>query len=163
MKKIILLLSVAALALGGCSSVPQTTEQVAIDKVLKVDSSLPANCSSIAQLSTAAETLNLDACPKKFQDAYKKNVDAWKDFAAIEKQMYAVDLEKAKSDIKSFLGTYQSNPTQAIIDLKAKWPQFEKQLDEVFSKIRTSFTNYTNISSNHGIAYPKTSGMFNWF
>lgn len=163
MKKLILLLSTMAFVLAGCSSVPQTTEQVAIDKVLKVDSTLTGNCSSIAQLYAAADTLNLDACPKKFQDAYKKNVDAWKDLAGIEKQMYAIDLEKAKSSIKSFLSAYRSNPTQAIIDLKADWPQFEKQLDEVFAKIRNSFTNYTNLSANHGIAYPKTSGMFDWF
>ncbi len=163
MKKIIVLLSVMALVLAGCSSVPQTTEQVAIDKVLQVDSSLTGNCTSIAQLATAIETINLDACPKKFQEAFKKNVDAWKDLASVEKQMYAIDLEKAKSTIQSFLNSYRSNPTQAIIDLKAAWPQFEKQLDEVFAKIRNSFTNYTNISANHGIAYPTPSWMSDLF
>ncbi|MBR4598362.1 MAG: hypothetical protein IKO42_08220 [Opitutales bacterium] len=153
----------AALLMAGCASVPQSVEQVAIDRVLKIDSTLAENSSSIAQVYSAVETVNLDAAPKKFKEAFKESISAWKSFADLEKKMYAADLEKAKADIKAFLGEYRSNPTQAIVDLKAQWPQFEKQLDDIYEKLRKAHTNYTVAATNYGVAYPDNSFWRNLF
>ena len=163
MKKFISSIFAASVVLAGCATAPQSVEQVAIDNVLKSDSTIASNSVSIAQVFSAVESLKMDAAPKKFKDAYKENVGAWEDFAALEKKMYAVDLERAQSDIKSFLGEYNSNPTKAIVDLKAKWPQFEKQLDEVFAKLRKAYTSYTTAASSSGVAYPDNSFWSNLF
>ncbi len=158
MKKILSLLAVAALA--GCATQNLTPEQGAIDRVFALDSTYPGNSSSVATLVVSKETTPLEGCPKDFVGAYKDNIAAWKKFAAIEKQMYALDLPKAQSSIKSFLGSYSTDPLKAIIALKAQWPQFGKELDKAFSEIRDSYTAYTNIAANNGVAYPKASSFF---
>ena len=163
MKKFITSIFAASFVLAGCATAPMSVEQVAIDRVLKIDSSVAENSASITQVYSAVETLNMDAAPKKFKEAYKENVSAWKSFADLEKKMYAVDLEKAKSDIKTFLGEYGKNSTQAIVDLKAKWPQFENDLDEVYAKLRKAYTNYTTVATTFGVAYPNNSFFGNLF
>ena len=163
MKKFMASLFAASVVLAGCATAPLSPEQVAIDNVLKVDSTLAGNSVSIAQVSSAVETISMGSVPKAFKDAYKENVSAWKSFAELEKKMYAADLEKAQSDIKSFLGEYGSNPTKAIVDLKSKWPQFEKQLDEIFEKLRNAYTGYTTSATTFGVPYPDNSFFSNLF
>lgn len=158
MKKLIALV-IVAVSLLGCQTQQQLTpEQSAIDRVLIADASYASTSTTFAQYVTSAETTNLAGCPKDFVSAFQDSIAAWKKMADIEKQMYALDRTRAIADIKTFLSEYQTNPLNAIIVLKNKWPQFEKELDKAFGQIREAFTKYTLIASTVGVAYPKASG-----
>lgn len=158
--KRVLVLIVAAMALCACQTPQLTPEQSAVDRVLIADASYAKTSTTFAQFVTSAETTNLAGCPKNFVSAFQDGIAAWKKMADIEKQMYALDRTKAMSDIKAFLGEYPTNPMNAIIVLKKKWPQFSQQLDKAFAEVREAFTKYTLIASELGVAYPAASGIF---
>lgn len=155
-------LIIAAMALCACQTKELTPEQSALDRVLIADASYAKTSTTFAQVVTSAETTNLAGCPKNFVSAFQDGVAAWKKMADIEKQMYALDRARAMSDIKDFLGEYSTNPLNAIIVLKKKWPQFAQQLDKAFGELREAFTKYTLLASEQGVAYPAASGMFNF-
>lgn len=162
MKKILLVIAVAV-SLLGCQSQQLTPEQSAVDRVLVADASYVKTSTTFSQLVTSAETTNLAGCPKDFISIYKDNIAAWKKMADIEKQMYALDRNRAMADIKTFISDYPTNPLNAIIVLKKQWPQFDKELDKAFSEIRKSLTQYSLVASKLGVAYPKaSSGLFDF-
>jgi|GEM_PF-774062 len=162
MKKLLLLLTFAATLVGCNSTTQQTPEKTAVDRVYAIDSQICGNSGSIAEVASKAQSVDLTGTPANFASAYKANTKAWLALADIEKQMYAANITKAQSDVKTFLSDYTSNPTKASVFIQNAWPQFSNQIAAALTKIVSTKADYTSIGASYGSVYPKTSSWFSF-
>ncbi len=157
MKKIIPILLATAL-IAGCQTPQETPDKIAVDSVYKTDSLIAKNSKTAAEVVATMESVNLSGCPEDFVKQYKACIKPWKDFAALEKQMYTVNTAKAKDDIASFISDYRSNLSKAVVKLKGQWPQFAEQISKITSDISVAETSLKNVGTASGAVYPK--GIF---
>lgn len=160
MKKIISFL-LTCVALAGCATQPQQSpEQMSIEAVYSVDQKIIATSKTIAEVVAKAQSISLTGCPPEFIDGYRANVKAWVKFADVEKKMYTTNITKAQSDIEKFLSQYQTNATQATVDLIKEWPSMSAEINSSVSNIIKTFTEYTTIGAKYGAIYNRQKNFF---
>lgn len=123
MKKTIAIIALGA-ALCGCQSAPEASpEQLSIQAVYSVDSRVTTNSKSPAEVVDKLQSIRLNGCPAEFVDAYRDYIKGWESLVAVTKKMYAQNMQKASSDISTFVSDYQSKPIEATVNLKSSGPR----------------------------------------
>ena len=135
MKKTIAIIALGA-ALCGCQSAPEASpEQLSIQAVYSVDSRVTTNSKSPAEVVDKLQSIRLNGCPAEFVDAYRDYIKGWESLVAVTKKMYAQNMQKASSDISTFVSDYQSKPIEATVNLKKQWPAFSSDIDAATAKM----------------------------
>ena len=160
MKKIIAI-TVLGAALCGCQSAPEASpEQLAIQAVYSVDSRVASNSKSPAEVVDKLQSIRLNGCPADFVDAYRDYIKGWEALVDVAKKMYAQNMQKASSDIATFVSDYQSNPVEATVNLKKQWPAFASDIDSATTKLSKSFTALTALGAKYNAVYKKDYYIF---
>ena len=79
---------------------------------------------------------------------------------AVTKKMYAQNMQKASSDIATFVSDYQSKPIEATVNLKKQWPAFASDIDAATAKLSKSFAAMTAVGAKYNAVYQKDSSLF---
>lgn len=157
MKKTVIMLSCCAL-LAACNSTPQESpEQLSIQAVYKVDTDVISSSKTASEVVTKLQAIRLNGCPSAFVDAFRANIKSWEKLVLLEKRMYAVNMQKATSDMEKFISSYPSNASQAVVALKHEWPSFAEEIDKVASAITRTKTEYTSIGAKFNAVYKNPS------
>ena len=160
MKKTIAIIALGA-ALCGCQSAPEASpEQLSIQAVYSVDSRVTTNSKSPAEVVDKLQSIRLNGCPAEFVDAYRDYITGWESLVAVTKKMYAQNMQKASSDISTFVSDYQSKPIEATVNLKKQWPAFSSDIDAATAKLSKSFAAMTAVGAKYNAVYQKDSSLF---
>ncbi len=157
MKKVMLLLSCCAF-LAACNSAPQETpEQISIQAVYKVDADVISTSKTASEVVTKLQAIRLNGCPPAFVDAFRANIKAWEKMVMLEKKMYAVNMQKATSDMEKFISAYPGNASKATVALKQAWPSFAEEIDSASTAITRTKTEYTSVGAKFNAIYKDPS------
>lgn len=159
MKRLLALVS-ASFALCACNSgIQETPEQLAIQSVYGINSKVIDGSKTAAEVVAKLQSVRLNACPAVFVDSFRDYIKAWEKMSEIEKKMYAVNMQKAASDMASYMDTYAGKPQEAAVQLKAKWPTFAEEIDKANSAITKAFTDLQVVGSRYNAVY-SNGGLF---
>ena len=122
--------------------------------------SSPIFAMSPAEVVDKLQSIRLNGCPAEFVDAYRDYIKGWEALVAVAKKMYAQNMQKASSDIATFVSDYQSKPIEATVNLKKQWPAFSSDIDAATAKLSKNFAAMTAVGAKYNAVYQKDSSLF---
>ena len=153
MKRIVFVI-MASLVLSACQTdVQETPEQIAITSVYNINIKAITGSKSAAEVVAKLQSIRLNACPAFFVDAYRDYIKAWEKLADVEKKMYAINMQKAVSDMSDFMSDFVSKPQEAIVVLKKKWPTLAADIDQANNSITKAFANLQLAGARYNAVY----------
>lgn len=146
-------------SLVACNSTPESPEQMSVTAVYNMDVEICGSSRACSEIVAKLQSVKMTSCPADFADAFRSYVKAWEKMSEVEKKMYLVDMNKATSDMASFVSTFRNDKPKAVVELKNNWKQFAVDIDKATAEISKAQTKLLIVGTKYGAVYPK-GGLF---